>query len=504
MAVRLAALLPRAVIVALVVDPRRRLRSRWPPTTRSSAPRPQRLSRQGRRADRAGRAVVNGQAYVFAKGILEDPGFAWRVVGSVHGFAANRVVIQCPAAGHARRRHRRADVVLRLVRGPYRSTAPDDVSPYRGTAIRLAGLDSVVKPAAKPHAKPAAKPKPARKAEGQAVAKPAAEARARTPAFVVAGAPQEPLDEMPLRPGLRLQRWVANRRRPAPNVQLLALPARLDRHRRPVRLVARRPGSGDADRRRPAGRTSVGHRRQERGRRPGSARPGPSPSRDEHAPPAPRAGLLADRDAHGARDHGRRDGEPDHRLRRGLELRDGHEQPLPGAADHQLALDKMRREIHCASVATPTGSSPSVTITLPSYCKTGSGSITWCTRSNGTNALGAYRVDGALTAPARPGTPSSSTTWTPAEGTKIFDYTAPPPTERSPTIQRRLPGERAAGPSRTSKTYKLHGTTSSCATARAPREIPVRGTRGRPIRPIPRTCGGGEACDWSVKSAVWL
>jgi prepilin-type N-terminal cleavage/methylation domain-containing protein len=61
----------------------------------------------------------------------------------------------------------------------------------------------------------------------------------------------------------------------------------------------------------------------------------------------------------------------------------------------KLALDKLRREIHCASVATPTGSSSSVTITLPSYCKTGSGSITWCTRSNGTNRYALYRVVGA-------------------------------------------------------------------------------------------------------------
>ena len=60
----------------------------------------------------------------------------------------------------------------------------------------------------------------------------------------------------------------------------------------------------------------------------------------------------------------------------------------------RLALDKMRREVHCASVATPTGVSSSVTITLPSYCKTGSGSITWCTRSNGTNRYALYRVVG--------------------------------------------------------------------------------------------------------------
>jgi len=60
----------------------------------------------------------------------------------------------------------------------------------------------------------------------------------------------------------------------------------------------------------------------------------------------------------------------------------------------RLALDKMRREIHCASVATPTGVSSSVTITLPSYCKTGSGSITWCTRSVSTNRYALYRVAG--------------------------------------------------------------------------------------------------------------
>jgi prepilin-type N-terminal cleavage/methylation domain-containing protein len=64
----------------------------------------------------------------------------------------------------------------------------------------------------------------------------------------------------------------------------------------------------------------------------------------------------------------------------------------------RLALDKMRREIHCASVATPTGVSSSVTVTLASYCKTGSGSITWCTRSSGTNTYALYRVVGTTCA----------------------------------------------------------------------------------------------------------
>ena len=63
--------------------------------------------------------------------------------------------------------------------------------------------------------------------------------------------------------------------------------------------------------------------------------------------------------------------------------------------ESRLALDKMRREVHCASVATPTGQSSSVTLTLPAYCKTGSGSITWCTRNVATNRYALYRVVGA-------------------------------------------------------------------------------------------------------------
>ena len=87
----------------------------------------------------------------------------------------------------------------------------------------------------------------------------------------------------------------------------------------------------------------------------------------------------------------------------------------------------MRREVHCASVATPTGSSSSVTITLPNYCKTGSGSITWCTRSNGTNRYALYRVVGATCSGASSGRTTSSRAPPPrpARGALcIFNYTA--------------------------------------------------------------------------------
>jgi prepilin-type N-terminal cleavage/methylation domain-containing protein len=64
----------------------------------------------------------------------------------------------------------------------------------------------------------------------------------------------------------------------------------------------------------------------------------------------------------------------------------------------RLALDKLRREVHCSSAATPVGTTTaSITLTLPTYCKTysGSASVTWCTRNVSTNRYALYRVDGA-------------------------------------------------------------------------------------------------------------
>ncbi len=57
--------------------------------------------------------------------------------------------------------------------------------------------------------------------------------------------------------------------------------------------------------------------------------------------------------------------------------------------DGRLALDKLRREIHCASAVSGSPPAPSITITLPSYCPTNgtaaAASFTWCTKDkNGT------------------------------------------------------------------------------------------------------------------------
>src|SRR4051812_49743548 len=95
MAVRLAALLPRAVVVALV----------WVlataaftfaadttiigPSTATSTSVPA-------KAPELVVPSVTGQAYVFSKGILEDAGFACHLTGPAYGNASNRVMAKTP------------------------------------------------------------------------------------------------------------------------------------------------------------------------------------------------------------------------------------------------------------------------------------------------------------------------------------------------------------------------------------------------------------------------
>ena len=227
MAFRLAALLPRAVIVALVwvlgtaaftlAADNTIVGSSKPNGSATPVVQPELIV-----------PSVSGQAYVFAKGILEDAGFAWHVAGSVHGYSSNRVVTQSPAAGTRVVDTGAPTVTLRLVRGPYEQRGrPSDNSPYSGTAIRLAGLASVTTPAAKPKttapkAKPVEKPKakPAAKPKTKPAAKPKTKPAARPSAFTLKGAPKEPLDEIPLTArALRLEQWVAGKPKTPANVQ---------------------------------------------------------------------------------------------------------------------------------------------------------------------------------------------------------------------------------------------------------------------------------------------
>ena len=165
---------------------------------------------------------MQNQAFVFAKGSLEDAGFAWRVLGSVRGYAANTVVAQSPAAGTRVLDTGAPLITLTLKRnGSYpQSGQAEDASPYAGTVLAPADLAAAVGPA---HAAPTnarrrgdaedrgATPKTAATPAKTTATRDAREGEAAPPrrrrrhvaaeppvAFVVPGARKEPLDEMPL------------------------------------------------------------------------------------------------------------------------------------------------------------------------------------------------------------------------------------------------------------------------------------------------------------------
>jgi PASTA domain len=227
MAARFAAIVPRMAVIGLVwllatatltyAAGEKLTTPAKVPTTPAATPRPTLIVPD-----------IRGQAFVFAKGILEDGGFGWRVTGSVHGYATNVVSTQQPTPGTRVVDTGAPTLKLTLRRGTYpQDGTAQNTSPYAGTSILLPKRSSasVQKPvAAKPKAarpKPAAKP--ALKHARRAVAKPKRTAakrkltatRSRPPAFVVHGAPKEPLDEIPLTTrAQRLSTWLTPSRRP--------------------------------------------------------------------------------------------------------------------------------------------------------------------------------------------------------------------------------------------------------------------------------------------------
>jgi beta-lactam-binding protein with PASTA domain len=167
---------------------------------------------------------VTGQAFVFAKGTLEDTGLAWKVVGSVHGYAANKVSKQTPAAGTKLKDTGAPTITVTLQRTAYPEQGePEDVSPYFGTSVQPIGLPKTA-PALTPvpvAPKPAA-PKPATPKPAAVKPKPATPAAVtkRAPDFVVAGAVQEPQNEMPLPQRAHLlSSWIASHAKTRANVR---------------------------------------------------------------------------------------------------------------------------------------------------------------------------------------------------------------------------------------------------------------------------------------------
>ena len=149
---------------------------------------------------------VRRQAYVFAKGILEEAGFAWKVQGSVQGFAANQVATQHPAPGSRVLDTGAPLVTLTLSRNARygQDGTPENASVYRATAVVLSRAAAVRKPVARDtESQSQARPKKATAAPARKLP------QRRPPAFQVAGAPAEPLDEIPLTERARqLDAWL--------------------------------------------------------------------------------------------------------------------------------------------------------------------------------------------------------------------------------------------------------------------------------------------------------
>jgi PASTA domain len=82
---------------------------------------------------------VRGKAYVFAKGILQDAGFSWRVDGTIEGYSANTVALQNPAPGMRVVDNGAPLVLLRLDRNKSYGERglPENSSPFASTRVVL-------------------------------------------------------------------------------------------------------------------------------------------------------------------------------------------------------------------------------------------------------------------------------------------------------------------------------------------------------------------------------
>lgn len=178
---------------------------------------------------------VRKKAYVFAKGILQDAGFAWRVDGTVKGFSANTVTVQRPAPGTKVIDNGAPLVVLSLSRNTTygESGLPENSAPYKATRVVLVSdwardqiepttsgetettstetATTSTAPAATTTAPVATTTEPA----GTTTEPEQPQEKTRKPDFEVAGAPVEPADEMPLPDRARaLERRIAGISKP--------------------------------------------------------------------------------------------------------------------------------------------------------------------------------------------------------------------------------------------------------------------------------------------------
>jgi hypothetical protein len=174
---------------------------------------------------------VRRKAYVFAKGILQDAGFAWRVDGSVKGYAANTVTAQNPAPGTKVIDNGAPLVVLSLSRNTAYGERglPENSAPFKGTEIVLVSewesdqaSTTETAPTTTEAAPTTTETAPTTTATEPTTTEPTGtttesqQEKTRKPDFEVPGAPAEPADEITLPARARaLQEKLSGRARPS-------------------------------------------------------------------------------------------------------------------------------------------------------------------------------------------------------------------------------------------------------------------------------------------------
>jgi hypothetical protein len=150
---------------------------------------------------------VRGKAYVFAKGILQDAGLAWRVSGAVQGYSANVVAWQSPVAGSRVIDNGAPIVTVRLSKNAAYGERglPENEAPYTGTrVVYLSDWRDAHQQSTQPTSTETTTTGPTTSEatpttnEPSTTTEPEPKAETRKPDFEVPGAPPEPADEITL------------------------------------------------------------------------------------------------------------------------------------------------------------------------------------------------------------------------------------------------------------------------------------------------------------------
>ena len=162
---------------------------------------------------------VLNQPYVFAESALQQQGFGWEVVGPVAGFASVIVSSQTPAPGTKVVDTGAPLVTLRLTKpkGYITQGTPENSSPYAGTKIMLpAGSTETVQSTTSvlPTTTGTVSTSTTRSTSTSTSTRTTpTQVKKRPPAFKIAGAKREPLDEIPLpRRARNLSTWLDSHR----------------------------------------------------------------------------------------------------------------------------------------------------------------------------------------------------------------------------------------------------------------------------------------------------